>query len=144
MEFTDKGIELTVPEARNLAEVMDWVAMRDTYSNGRRMLTQSSEQLDGVRRLRDDISPYTNPETVTDGVVLITEDRFAVLRRAAEVAVNTCKGYVEYHSVPNLADGFYPSMVPEAFEILGMTASIGYELTRRLPTAAVNATAEVR
>lgn len=132
MEFTDKGLRLTIQEAKGLADVMDCVSYIKIWDVGYGIQkTQTPEECEEATSLKKIITPIWD----TDGfaiqeAVLVPRDRLASLRRASEVALRNSQLVVDSLCTPNVCDGYYSEWRPFAYRILAMTAEISEKIER--------------
>ncbi len=130
MDFTDKGLELTRQEARNLAEVFSTTASLNDWgplSGVRREPTQD-ERTEARGLVWQTVPTWNdesrNPNMVDENTLLLDEKKFPAIRRVAELALENSQKVVSGLCTPNVCDGYRSEWRPAAYRILAMTAEI--------------------
>ncbi len=134
MEFTDKGLQLTTPEARNLAEVFDITAQLNDWGLMSGVTRQpSQEERSEARALAWQTTPISgpvlaNPNITSEGDMVLSPEYFPVVRKIAELALENSQKVIAGLCTPNVCDGYRSEWRPAAHMIMAMTAEISEKI----------------
>lgn len=130
MEFTDKGLELTIQETRDLAKVFGITASLNNWGPLSGVVHEpTQEERAEARGLVWQTAPtwnkeHMNPNMADEDRLVLGTEHFQSVSKIAELALKNYQKVISGLCTPNVCEGYRSEWRPAAYRILAMTAEI--------------------